>query len=75
MERRRIVIILGRDRDIEGSKFGLQFSLCGLVDEGQFTPVLAALRKLLVAKTDLIFDEGDPASSDVGSFKSHKVYA
>ena len=73
MESRRIVIILGRERDFEPGEFGKEFSLGGLVDEGQFTPVLAASREVLESKTGLVLDEGVPASSDVDRFSSHKV--
>jgi hypothetical protein len=74
MERRRIVIILGRERDFEPGEFGLEFSLGGLVDEGQFAEVLAAIRELTIAKTGLaVLDEGVPADSDVDGFSSHKV--
>ena len=62
MESRRIVIILGRERDFEPGEFGLQFSLGGLGDEGQSARVLAAILELLVAKTGFaVFDEGVPA--------------
>jgi hypothetical protein len=37
------VIILGRERNFETGKFGKEFSLGGLGDEGESTPVLAAL--------------------------------
>ena len=74
MERRRIVIILGRERDFEPGEFGLQFSLGGLVDEGQLTPVLAAVLELTIAKERLaVLDEGVPSNSDVDRFSSHKV--
>ena len=73
MERRRIVIILGRERDIEGSKFGLQFSLGGLVDECQSSKILAASLELPVAKAGLaVFNKGNPADSDIDRFSSHK---
>ena len=64
MERSRIVIILGRERDIEGSKFGLQFSLGGLVDEGQSAEVLAVLLELAVTNALVGLDEGVPPGSD-----------
>jgi hypothetical protein len=74
MESRRIVIILGRERDFEPGEFGLQFSLGGLVDEGKGSPVLAASRELLESKTGLaVLDEGVPAGGDVDRFSSHKV--
>jgi len=64
MESRRIVIILGRERDIEGSKFGLQFSLGGLVDEGKGSSVLAVLFELAVTDALVSLDEGVPPGSD-----------
>lgn len=64
MESRRIVIILGRERDVEGSKFGLQFSLGGLVDEGQGSSVLAVLLELAVTDALVGLDEGVPPGSD-----------
>jgi len=67
------VIILGRDRDFEAGKFGLQFSLGGLVDEGKSPPILAASREVLESKAGLVLNEGVPASSDVDRFSSHKV--
>ena len=74
MESRRIVIILGRERDFEPGEFGKEFSLGGLFDEGQFAPVLAASEELTIAKAGLaVFDEGVPSSSDVDRFSSHKV--
>jgi hypothetical protein len=75
MERRRIVIILfDRDRDFEPGEFGKEFSLGGLVDEGQLTPILAAVLELTIAKAGLaVLDEGVPASRNVDRFSSHKV--
>jgi hypothetical protein len=74
MERRRIVIILGRERDFEPGEFGFEFSLGGLVDKGQFAEVLAAVGEVLDAKTGLaVLDEGVPALSDIDRFSSHKV--
>ena len=74
MERRRIVIILGRERDFEPGEFGLEFSLGGLVDEGQFAEVLAAVGELLKAKAGFaVLNESVPAFSDVDGFSSHKV--
>ena len=61
-------------RDFKTGKFSLQFSLCGLGDKGQFAKILAASRELTIAKTGLaVLDEGDPTSSDVDRFSSHKV--
>lgn len=72
MESRRIVIILGRERDFEPGEFGLEFFFGGLVDEGQFAEVLAAIWKLTIAKAGLaVLDEGIPASNDVDRFSSH----
>ena len=70
---RRIVSILGRERDLEPGEFGLEFGFGGLGDEGQFTPVLAASRELLESKTGLaVLDEGVPAGGDCDRFSSHK---
>lgn len=69
---RRIVSILGRERDLEPGEFGLEFGFGGLGDEGQFTPVLATTNKLLVAKSLVCLDEGSPAFGD-SDFSSHKV--
>ena len=79
MARSRIVSILGRERDVEGSKFGLQFSLGGLVDEGKGSSVLADLLKLAVTDALVVLDEGvPPGSDDLGfdrlrGFSRHKV--
>lgn len=68
------MIILGRDGDFEPGEFGLEFFFGRLVDEGQFTPVLAAVLELTIAKARLaVLDEGVPSSSDVDRFSSHKV--
>ena len=66
------VSILGRERDFETLEFSLQFSLGGLGDEGQSTPVLAALGELLESKTGLVLDESVPACCDFCRFSSHK---
>jgi hypothetical protein len=67
--------MLGRNRDFETGKFGFKFGLGRLGDKGKGTPVLTAIRKLTIAKARLpILDEGNPASSDVDRFSSHKVY-
>lgn len=73
MESRRIVSILGRERDFEPGEFGLKFGFGGLGDEGQSTPVLATSRELLESKTGLaVLDEGVPARGDDDRFSSHK---
>lgn len=60
---RRIVSILGRERDLEPGEFGLEFGLGGLGDEGQSASVFSALFELLIAKAGLsVFDEGTPAN-------------
>lgn len=70
---RRMVSILGRERDLEPGEFGLEFGFGGLVDEGQLTPVLATQLELLDAKTGLaVLNEGVPAFSDCDRFSSHK---
>ena len=72
MERRRIVIILGRERDFEPGEFGKEFSLGGLVDERQSAPILTASREVLESKASLVFNKGVPARGDDDRFSSHK---
>lgn len=70
---RRMVSILGRERDLQPGEFGLEFGFGGLVDEGQFTPVLATQLELLDAKTGLaVLNEGVPALGNCDRFSSHK---
>jgi hypothetical protein len=71
---RRIVSILGRERDLEPGEFGLEFGFGGLGDKGQFTPVLAALLELTIAKAFRVLDEGRPANRNYFRFRVHKVY-
>ena len=47
---RRIVIILGRERDLKPLEFGLEFGLGGLGDDGQSADILAASREVLISK-------------------------
>ena len=69
---RRIVSILGRERDLEPGEFGLQFGFSGLIDEGQSAEVLAAILELLESKTGLVLDEGSPSLCDCDRFNRHK---
>lgn len=69
---RRIVIILGRERDLEPGEFGLEFGFGGLGNQRESTEVLAATNKLFVAKSLVCLDEGSPAFRN-SSFSSHKV--
>ena len=67
------VSILGRERDLEPGEFGLEFGFGGLGDEGQFTPILAALGELLDANASLFgCNESIPACRNYDRFSSHK---
>jgi len=69
---RRIVSILGRERDLQPGEFGFEFGFGGLGDEGQFTLILATLLELTIAKALRVLDESSPASRNC-NLSSHKV--
>jgi hypothetical protein len=69
---RRIVSILGRERDFETLEFSLQFSLGRLGDKSENTDILSTLGELLVAKAGLVLNKGSPRDRDCDRFSSHK---
>jgi len=71
MERSRIVSILGRERDFETGEFGFEFSLCGLLDDSQFTEVLPSIRKLANDSAFLVVYKCHPEGRDIKWFVFH----
>jgi hypothetical protein len=74
MERRRIVIILGRERDVKPGEFGLKFGFGGLGDEGQFAIISPDLDELAVTEALRVLNKSIPADRDFNSCDSHKCY-